>query len=318
MPDPIPHQPRSRRGRQVAGLRSVSSAEKAAPQSAVLPPGDLGRYLRVITLPGAPALNFPLWGLRRGADLYPLPVTNPSALRRCWLAGELELIPFNGARLKRKDIEQLIEMLAPGPARTDGLPYYRPDLWGWDRRRTKKGRRGGTARRLAVAVASDLGDHSLIEVGAKVLREADHELVKAGARGGPKGAHEMRRHARRYWAQLGVWPWAHAPRGKLPKSWRTQCEFLEPLQAWHERARRDVEQGLTGSTRAFSDGHSFRRSDLLKLPPEDAVRRVEPDELRQRFLQRLERGVPSAETIADAEGAAGTLGQTRSQPPELP
>jgi hypothetical protein len=72
------------------------------------------------------------------------------------------------------------------------------------------------------------------------------------------------------------------------KTWQTQDAFLEPLQAWCERARHEVDQGLAGSTRAWSEGRSLKRSDLFKLPPEDAIQ-VEPDELRKEFLQRLER-----------------------------
>jgi hypothetical protein len=284
MPESVRRTQPSQRAKKNPGSQSISTDS-----GPVLPSGDLGRYLGAITLSGAPALNFPLWGMHHGADLYPLPLTRPSGLRPGdWLRHELALVEFNGSPLKRKDVERLIEMLAPGPPRPDGLPYYRRDLCGWDPHRRKKGSRRGIARRLAVAVAFDLGNHSLTEVNAKVLCWRDHELASVDE----NGARELRKPARRFWAQLGVWPWAHAPHGRLPKTWRTEVAFLDPLQAWYQRARREVDQEFAASARAWSEGGSLKRSELFKLPPEGAIRRIEPDELRQKFLEKLERRAP--------------------------
>jgi hypothetical protein len=141
-----------------------------------------------------------------------------------------------------------------------------------------------------------------------------------GARphGDPKKAREYRNHGRGLLALLGIWPWAHAERlGELPKTWRTDERFLDPLRAWHERACDEREQELARCRRGWREGHSVyrgwrdehgvaHRGDLLKLPLEGAVP-VEPkavdEESRLDQLKRLGWS-PEAAEAAEASQAA--------------
>ena len=264
------------------------------------PSGELSTFLRAITPPGAPALHLALWGVRYGAELFPLPITNPSSHPRGdWFRTELERLMWKGIPLRHKEIEQLVKWLGSGPSRPDGLPAYRPDIWSWDRHRTEQERHGGTARRLAAAVARDLGDHSLVEVNAKVL----------GLGGDPGHAREYLPRGREWWSLLGVWPWTHAPLGKLPKRWRTDATFIDPLRAWHERACVELEQELARCRWGWREGHGLyrgwrdehgvvHRGDVLKLPLEGALlaepaRVDEATKLKQ--MKRLGWGPEAAE-----------------------
>ncbi len=195
-----------------------------------LPSGDLGDYLRQITPEGAPAMQFALWGFD---GRYPLPLTAPHTPCPEWLRWELQNRIDAGGPLEHKDIERLIELLAPGRARPDWLPAYTSSAWPVEDRQTPTGRRCTLARYIAAAVAYDLGAHDLGEVSVKVLGLRDHDQRRNS---GPPKAVEYRRYGRRLLAGLGAWPWAHAPRGKLLKRWRTDVTFLVPLQVWHERA----------------------------------------------------------------------------------
>jgi len=231
----------------------------------VLPLGELGTFLRAITPSGAAALQLALWGLHFEAELYPLPITKPSAPSPEWLLDQLDAVRFKDAPLGRDVVRQLVQMLAPEPSRPDGLPAYMPHVWCSHRHQTKTGRRGGMARRVAAAVACDLGDHELIEVSAKVL--GLDEPPKAGApgtrlHGELKRAHKYRRFGRQLLALLGVWPWTHAEFGKLPKTWRTDAAFLEPLHTWHERACDEREQELTRCRWACHEVRRLHQSDL--------------------------------------------------------
>lgn len=224
-----------------------------------LPSGELGTFLSAITPSGAAALHLALSGLRYDAELYPLPITKPSTPCPEWLRIELEAVRFKGAPLPREVIRQLVEMLAPGPSRPDGLPAYMSHVWHLHRHGPKAGRRGGMAHRVAAAVACDLGDHDLIDIGSKVLGLRDHELPKVSmpgtpSRGEAKKARQYRRVGRQLLALLGVWPWTHAKLGKLPKTWRTDAVFLEPLEAWHECACREREQELVRCWWAWGEG----------------------------------------------------------------
>ena len=243
--------------------------------------GELGTFLSAITPSGAAALHLALGGLRYDAELYPLPITKPSAPCPEWLRIELEAVRFKDVPLRREVIRQLVEMLAPGPSRPDGLPAYVSHVWRLNGHRTKTGRRGGIARRVAAAVACDLGDHDLIEVSAKVLGLRDHELPNAAMpgrwpHGEPNKARKYRRFGRQLLALLGVWPWTHAELGKLPKTWRTDAAFLEPLYAWHERACGEREQELARCWWASREGRHLNRSDLRELAPEGATHPVKP------------------------------------------
>ena len=275
-----------------------------------LPPsGELSTFLRAVTPSGAPALHRALSGLSYAAETYPLPLTRPSTPRPEWLRIELEALSFDRGNghvpLKRDDIDHLIELLAPGPSRPDGLPLYMPHVWRWDRRRTKSGRRLGTARRVDAAVAFDLGDHDLIEVSAKVLSLHD----KHGKTDKPKRARdEYRRHGRELLALLGVWPWTHAELGKLPKTWRTDAAFIDPLRLWQERAVAELEHEVARCRWAWQHGHALHRSDLLKVPPEGSARRPmleqpepAPVRLSAREIREHEEGIRALDALADKD-----------------
>jgi hypothetical protein len=172
-----------------------------------------------------------------------------------------------------------------------------PDVWSFDRRLTKTGRRSAVARQLTAAVAFDLGGHDLIEVSAKVLGLHDHEFPNSDA----KRAREYLRSGRQLWALLGVWPWTHAPLGKLPKDWQTDAAFLGPLHAWHERACREREQEAAGCRWALSIARDLVRSDAGKPPAEGVAPAVMPEQPdRQAQLERLGWSRETAEKDARA------------------
>jgi len=233
-----------------------------------LPPGELSSFLSAVTPSGAAALHMVLWGLCENAELYPLPITKPSAPCREWLRTELEAVRFKHTPLRRQVIRELVELLAPGPSRPDGLPAYAPHAWRLHRHPTKPDRRRAMARRVAAAVACDLGDHDLTDISAKVLGLAGKDLASQGmparrSHRKPKQARKYRRFGRELLALLGVWPWTHAESGKLPKTWRTDAAFLEPLQAWYERTCGECEQELARCWWAWREAH---HPDLCDLP----------------------------------------------------
>ena len=212
-----------------AELRPSFRLENGA-KTLTLPSGNLGGYLYEHVPEGASALQFALWGLD---GYYPLPLTAPHTPCPEWLRWELQNRIDAGGPIEHKDIDRLVELLAPGRARPDGLPAYMPDVWPVEDRQTPTGRRCTLVRYIAGAVACDLGDYPMSEVSVKVLNLHDHDARRTSE---PSKAVEYRRYGRRLLAELGVWPWAQAPRGKLLKRWRTDPAFLAPLQVWHERA----------------------------------------------------------------------------------
>jgi hypothetical protein len=221
MPDMLAQSPAELR----PSFRLKNCAKTLAPLS-----GKLGGYLCEHVPEGAPALQFALWGFD---GHYPLPLTAPHAPCPDWLRWELQNRIDAGGPIEHKDIDRLVELLAPGRARSDGLPAYTPSAWPVEDRQTPTGRRCTLVRYIAAAIACDLGDYPMSEVSVKVLNLHDHDARRTSE---PSKAVEYRRYGRRLLAELGVWPWVHAPRGKLLKSWRTDPAFLAPLQAWHERA----------------------------------------------------------------------------------
>ena len=199
-----------------------------------LPEGGLAQILREVTPPGAAAMQFALWGYD---ERYVLPLTNPQPPVPDWLRYELEQrLRFREAPLRQKDVDRLVELLAPA-SRADWLPAYDPFTWRVDEGLAKTGPRGQWTRCIAAAVASDLGEHPLREISASVLGLDDVEEPTA-----KKVRHRYRRRGRRLLHLLGVWPWTHAESGKLPKGWRTDARFLEPLEAFLLRAWDDREQ----------------------------------------------------------------------------
>ena len=199
-----------------------------------LPEGGLAQILREVTPPGAAAMQFALWGYD---ERYVLPLTNPQPPVPDWLRYELEQrLRFREAPLRQKDIDRLVELLAPA-ARADWLPAYDPFTWHADEHLAKTGPRVQWTRCIAAAVASDLGEHSLREISTSVLG-----LDDVGGHKAKKVRHAYRRRGRRLLHLLGAWPWTYAESGKLPKGWRADERFLEPLEAFLLRAWEDDER----------------------------------------------------------------------------
>ena len=223
-----------------------------------LPDGGLGGLLAAMTPEGAAALQCQPWGMWTSFVVYPLPLTTAEP-RRNWIRERLEAVQFTDRRsrqpapLRPVTIDQLVAMLAPGTPRPDGLPAWRPQAEA--HRFTADGHLGAWLRRVAAAVASDLGDHDLTEVSARLLGLHDHEIPNVGMPGSTPGypgrAGECRRHGRELLAILGCWPWVHAERGRLPGSWRDDPAFIEPLLAWHDRALVELERELARSRDAL-------------------------------------------------------------------
>lgn len=199
-----------------------------------LPEGGLAQILCEATPPGAAAMQFALWGYD---ERYVLPLTNPQPPVPDWLRYELEQrLTFHEAPLRHKDVDRLVELLAPA-SRTDWLPAYDPFTWRVDEGLTKTGPRGQWTRCIAAAVASDLGRHRLREISASVLGLDGVEAHRAR-----KVRHAYRRRGRRLLHLLGAWPWTHAESGKLPKGWQADERFLEPLEGFLLRAWEDDER----------------------------------------------------------------------------
>ena len=76
-----------------------------------LPEGGLAQILCEATPPGAAAMQFALWGYD---ERYVLPLTNPQPPVPDWLRYELEQrLRFREAPLRHKDVDRLVELLAP-------------------------------------------------------------------------------------------------------------------------------------------------------------------------------------------------------------
>jgi len=204
-----------------------------------LPGGGLAQILREVTPPGAAAMQFALWGYD---ERYVLPLTNPQPPVPDWLRYELEQrLTFRQAPLGHKDVDRLVDLLAPA-CRADWLPAYDPFTWRVDGGPTETGPTGQWTRCIAAAIASDLGRHPMREISASVLALGDVDAHRA-----KKLRHAYRRGGRRLLHLLGAWPWTHAESGKLPKGWRADQRFLEPLEAFLRRAWEDDER-LAGGT----------------------------------------------------------------------
>ena len=211
-----------------------ASVPELLEQKFTLRTGPLAGVLREATPPGAAAMQFALWGYD---ERYVLPLTNPQPPVPDWLRYELEQrLTFREAPLRHKDVDRLVELLAPA-SRADWLPAYDPFTWRVEEGLTKTGPRGQWARCIAAAVASDLGEHPLREISASVLGLDGVEEPNA-----KKVRHRYRRRGRRLLHLLGVWPWTHAESGKLPKGWRADERFLKPLEAFLLRAWEDDER----------------------------------------------------------------------------
>lgn len=232
-----------------------------------LPPvGGLRRFLNAITPPSAPALQFTLWGGRGfGFEYYPLPLTRPSFPRHDWLRAELvALDDFKGVPIKGADIELLVEMLAPGLTRADGLPGYTPSRW-WTPGEPMGSKGHHTlARYVAAAVAADLGEYDHATISERVLGLRDHK------KGRPRKAQEFHNRGRQLLAVLGVWPWAHAggtARRLVKSSWRSSQIYALPLMWWFNTSVRELEMIVEGCRAAWASGPELADLDRTHLPP---------------------------------------------------
>ncbi len=243
-----------------------------------LPPvGGLRRFLSAITPPWAPALQFTLWGGRGfGFEYYPLPVTQPSVPRHDWLRSELAALDFKGVPIKSTDIEPLVEMLAPGLTRADGLPGYTPGSW-WTPSEPMNAKGHHTlARYIAAAVAADLGAYEHATISDRILGLSDHK------KGRPRKAQEFHNYGRQLLATLGVWPWAHsaAKQRRLVKSWRSPESYVLPLMWWFNTSARELEMIAEGCRTAWASGPDLIDLDRPHRPP-TLSQEPFPSELRE-------------------------------------
>lgn len=103
-------------------------------------------------------------------------------------------------------------------------------------RPAKTGRNvGAPLRRVLATVARDVLDRSAHDVDRVYgLRPNRRGLYREGsdlARDSSRGR-TMRREGRALLSALGAWPWALAPAGALPASWRTDALYVESLRSW--------------------------------------------------------------------------------------
>jgi hypothetical protein len=244
----------------------------------VLPDGSLGRFLREITPTGSRALQLGLWGVCVELEYYPLPITAPPVGRPDWLRVTLSQLVPKGKTLPLSDIDALVGALQ-GTVRGDGIPVYAPRVYGPAYRLTDgKGRMNAWVRRIGGAVAVDLGSYPLVEVSAKVLGLHGHAPSRSAGivlEDHPRLAREYRRLGRWLLAELGVWPWAYAPSGKLPARWRTDETYLVPLRRWFEwsvdEVRGQARQRLMEARHlrtAWGQSTTLIDPGSLRLPPE--------------------------------------------------
>jgi hypothetical protein len=124
--------------------------------------------------------------------------------------------------------------------------------WRKHERSTQRGMgRNATApvREILAAVCRDILDLPMYEIGSRILgqrpnRDSEREAAGEGARvtnigerssswrSGSASPYEASARGRSILAQLGCWPWAHAPKGKLAHGWRSDEAFAEPLRGF--------------------------------------------------------------------------------------
>jgi hypothetical protein len=106
---------------------------------------------------------------------------------------------------------------------------------------------------MIAAVAADLHGRPRNQV-SDLLGLHDHErhtkdgVIQIEAR----RAREYVRRGRGALNALGVWPWTHARRGRLPVGWRRNDSFRAPLERWHETSCDELEAILSRNRAAFS------------------------------------------------------------------
>ena len=89
---------------------------------------------------------------------------------------------------------------------------------------------GASAHQVGTLLGMTPDRRSLGEAppGARVTVPVERS---AAWRGG-SGPYDAASTGRSILAQLGCWPWVHAPEGKLPRRWRADEAFAEPLRAF--------------------------------------------------------------------------------------
>lgn len=187
----------------------------------------------MLLAPGAP---------RRADGLPAYRPCGPDASRAQWLAARGTLEPGDGtdhhgrAVAFREITSYEVEQRGPITARfvtyaahVEPPASYRP---------AKTGRNvGAPLRRVLATVARDVLDRPAHDVDRVYgLRPNRRGLYREGsdlARDSSRGR-TMRREGRALLAALGAWPWALAPAGALPASWRTDALYVESLRSWCE------------------------------------------------------------------------------------
>jgi hypothetical protein len=221
-------------------------------------PGERASWVAAVAPRGARALRCHPYGVWEAIEEYVLPLTDPPRFDHPpshgeptdWLARVLTHMRNGRAPFKPSVIDNLVAMLAPGPRHDDGLPAYWPaepnvkqtHLWMAESKRD-----GAAGRRVLTAVAFDLHGHDLAHISSAMLRLHDQEVVPPGQGavdregGDPRNARRYLSAGRGLLAGLGVWPWTHAPRGRLPIRWYEADAFVEPLWRWHRGALDEIE-----------------------------------------------------------------------------
>lgn len=94
------------------------------------------------------------------------------------------------------------------------------------------GRNGANVLRVECATSHDLASIPVVQL-SRAQGWKDHE-DHAGRPAGASSAKRAVREGRLLLHQLGAWPWAHAPRGRLHEypSWWEDDRFLTPLRTW--------------------------------------------------------------------------------------
>lgn len=114
------------------------------------------------------------------------------------------------------------------------------------------------ARAILAAVACDIKGESLSDVSRDLLHLNDHEdhSTHGAIAKTPRGAERYRARGRLVLSVLGAWPWAHAPKGRLARDWRTTDGYVQPLRAWFQNSRNELAGELNRIDKAWEAGRT--------------------------------------------------------------
>lgn len=94
---------------------------------------------------------------------------------------------------------------------------------------------------VEVAYLSDIEGMPDPEI-ARYLQSAEHGAQRARRSGlDYRGVRRLRSSGRVVWAELGAWPWALFPKGRLPEHWRGGRDVAAAIRLWHSTALRSTE-----------------------------------------------------------------------------